>query len=200
MSGSRSEMLVLKNVKPPGQARPFIQPNGHSRQCNHEPTQILPMGGDGNDEILNKSGRRRGICPVLAGWYFRLCANGRCGCDSGIPHARRGSTRYEEHDHPGFVAEMKKLCASCKVLYQNADADIAKQQQQFNSAITQGAKVIVLDPVDSAAAASLVQLAQSRESRSLPMTVLSRRARPISTSPSITRRSARQLRNRSSSI
>jgi len=55
----------------------------------------------------------------------------------------QGSTRYEEHDHPGFVAEMKKLCASCKVLYQNADADIAKQQQQFNSAITQGAKVIV---------------------------------------------------------
>ncbi|WP_184314150.1 MULTISPECIES: sugar ABC transporter substrate-binding protein [Rhizobium] len=74
----------------------------------------------------------------------------------------QGSTRYEEHDHPGFVAEMKKLCASCKVIYQNADADIAKQQQQFNSAITQGAKVIVLDPVDSAAAASLVQLAQSQ--------------------------------------
>ncbi|WP_432442823.1 ABC transporter substrate-binding protein [Neorhizobium alkalisoli] len=75
----------------------------------------------------------------------------------------QGSTRYEEHDHPGFVAEMKKLCASCKIIYQNADGDIAKQQQQFNSAITQGAKVIVLDPVDSAAAASLVQLAQSQD-------------------------------------
>jgi D-xylose transport system substrate-binding protein len=74
----------------------------------------------------------------------------------------QGSTRYEEHDHPGFVAEMKKLCASCKVIYQNADGDIAKQQQQFNSVISQGAKVIVLDPVDSAAAASLVQLAQSQ--------------------------------------
>ena len=23
----------------------------------------------------------------------------------------QGSTRYEEHDHPGFVAEMAKLCA-----------------------------------------------------------------------------------------
>lgn len=74
----------------------------------------------------------------------------------------QGSTRYEEHDHPGFVAEMKKLCASCKIIYQNADGDIAKQQQQFNSAITQGAKVVVLDPVDSAAAASLVQLAHSQ--------------------------------------
>ena len=74
----------------------------------------------------------------------------------------QGSTRYEQHDHPGFVAEMKKLCESCKVLYLNADGDAAKQQQQFNSVITQGAKVVVLDPVDSAAAASLVHNAQSQ--------------------------------------
>ena len=45
----------------------------------------------------------------------------------------QGSTRYEEHDHPGFVAEMKKLCPTCKVLYQNADGDASRQQQQFNS-------------------------------------------------------------------
>jgi D-xylose transport system substrate-binding protein len=37
------------------------------------------------------------------------------------------------------------------------------QQQQFNSAITQGAKVIVLDPVDSSAAAALVSLANSQD-------------------------------------
>ena len=60
----------------------------------------------------------------------------------------QGSTRYEQHDHPGFVAEMKKLCESCKLLYQNADGDAAKQQQQFNSVIAQGAKVVVLDPVE----------------------------------------------------
>jgi D-xylose transport system substrate-binding protein len=75
----------------------------------------------------------------------------------------QGSTRYEEHDHPGFVAEMKKVCESCKVIYLNADTDAAKQQQQFNSVIAQGAKVIVLDPVDSSAAASLVQNAQSQD-------------------------------------
>ncbi len=74
----------------------------------------------------------------------------------------QSSTRYEEHDHPGFVAEMKKLCPSCKVLYQNADADASRQQQQFNSVISQGAKAIVIDPVDSTAAASLVKQAQSR--------------------------------------
>jgi D-xylose transport system substrate-binding protein len=73
-----------------------------------------------------------------------------------------GSSRYEEHDHPGFVAAMKTLCASCKVLYLNANADASKQQQQFNSVISQGAKVIVIDPVDSSAAASLVKMAQSQ--------------------------------------
>ncbi|RDU98717.1 sugar ABC transporter substrate-binding protein [Trinickia dinghuensis] len=72
------------------------------------------------------------------------------------------STRYEQHDFPGFEAAMKKLCPDCKLLYQNANAEVAQQQQQFNSAIAQGAKVIVLDPVDSTAAASLVHMAQSR--------------------------------------
>jgi D-xylose transport system substrate-binding protein len=74
----------------------------------------------------------------------------------------QASTRYEEHDYPGFQAEMAKLCADCTVIYQNANADVALQQQQFNSVLAQGAKVIVLDPVDSSAAAALVTLAQSQ--------------------------------------
>ncbi|WP_374643220.1 substrate-binding domain-containing protein, partial [Tabrizicola sp.] len=74
----------------------------------------------------------------------------------------QASTRYEEHDYPGFQAEMAKLCPDCTVIYQNANADVALQQQQFNSVLAQGAKVIVLDPVDSAAAAALVTLAQSQ--------------------------------------
>jgi len=74
----------------------------------------------------------------------------------------QASTRYEQHDFPGFKAEMSKLCPDCKVLYQNANGDVAQQQQQFNSVIAQGAKVVVLDPVDSTAAASLVRMAQGK--------------------------------------
>jgi len=74
----------------------------------------------------------------------------------------QASTRYEQHDYPGFVAQMKKLCASCKVIYLNADGDATKQQQQFNSVISQGAKAIVMDAVDTAAAASLVKRAQGQ--------------------------------------
>jgi D-xylose transport system substrate-binding protein len=75
----------------------------------------------------------------------------------------QASTRYEERDYPGFQAEMKKLCPDCTVVYQNANADVALQQQQFNSVLSQGAAVIVLDPVDSSAAASLVQQAHSQD-------------------------------------
>lgn len=74
----------------------------------------------------------------------------------------QASTRYEQHDWPGFKAEMTKLCPDCKLLYQNANADVSQQQQQFNAVIAQGAKVIVLDPVDSTAAASLVRAAQAK--------------------------------------
>lgn len=73
-----------------------------------------------------------------------------------------GSTRYELRDRPGFEKKLAELCPDCKPLYNNADASVDKQQQQFNSAIAQGAKVVVLDPVDSAAAVSLVNSAQSQ--------------------------------------
>jgi len=74
----------------------------------------------------------------------------------------QASTRYEQHDFPGFKDAMGKLCAACSVIYQNANGDVALQQQQFNSVIAQGAKVVVLDPVDSSAAAALVQIGHSQ--------------------------------------
>lgn len=74
----------------------------------------------------------------------------------------RASTRYEEQDRPLFEAKVAELCPDCNVLYQNADGDPGEQQQQANSAIAQGASVLVLDAVDTAAAASIVTSAQSQ--------------------------------------
>lgn len=73
------------------------------------------------------------------------------------------STRYELADKPLFEKRLKEICSGCSVLYQNADSDAAKQQQQLDSALAQGVKAIVLDPVDSAAAATMVQKAQSQK-------------------------------------
>jgi len=74
----------------------------------------------------------------------------------------RASTRYEQQDSPLFKAKVEELCGGCEVLYQNADGDANKQQQQANAMITQGVKVLVLDPVDSTAAASLVSTAKGQ--------------------------------------
>jgi len=71
------------------------------------------------------------------------------------------TTRYESLDRPLFEAAIKAQCADCQIIYSNADQDAAKQQQQAESALTQGANVLVLDPVDSKAAASIANTAKS---------------------------------------
>jgi D-xylose transport system substrate-binding protein len=72
------------------------------------------------------------------------------------------NTRYETKDRPLFTAKVKELCPGCQVLYSNADQDASKQQQQAEAAITNGAKVLVLDPVDAGSAGSIVAQAQAR--------------------------------------
>jgi D-xylose transport system substrate-binding protein len=73
------------------------------------------------------------------------------------------TARYESQDRPSFTAKLKELCSGCDLIYSNADQDAAKQQSQAEAALTNGAKVIVLDPVDSASAASIVtRAAQQR--------------------------------------
>jgi len=70
------------------------------------------------------------------------------------------TARYEAADRPFFEQKVEELCSDCEILYSNADQDAAKQQQQAEAAITQGAKVLVLDPVDSASAGGIAQRAK----------------------------------------
>jgi D-xylose transport system substrate-binding protein len=62
------------------------------------------------------------------------------------------TTRYEQHDRPGFTDKVKDLCPDCEVIYANAAQDATKQQAQAEAAITKGAAVLVLDAVDADAA------------------------------------------------
>ena len=70
------------------------------------------------------------------------------------------TTRYEQQDKPNFEKRVQQKCPSCQVIYENAAQDPAKQQQQAESAITNGAKVLVLDAVDVKAAAGIVARAK----------------------------------------
>lgn len=107
----------------------------------------------------------------------------------------QASTRYEQHDFPGFKAEMSKLCADCKVIYQNANANASLQQQQFNSVIAQGAKVIVLIRLTLPPPPRWSKTPKRRGSRSLPMIARYQTNRLISTSHLITRALATPSQN-----
>jgi D-xylose transport system substrate-binding protein len=73
------------------------------------------------------------------------------------------TTRYEAFDKPLFEAKVAELCDDCEVSYFNADQDEAKQAQQVDTAISEGASVIVLDPVNGAGAGGMVESAQAED-------------------------------------
>lgn len=111
---------------------------------------------------------------------FALVGTAACGGGSGDSGGSGGSggedapqialllpesatARYETHDRPNFEAKVQELCAECEVLYSNADQDAAAQQQQVEAAITNGADVLVLDPVNATAAANMVTRAKQSD-------------------------------------
>ena len=72
------------------------------------------------------------------------------------------TARYEAKDKPYFTEALKKLCPSCELLYANANSDASTQQEQAQSMLTQGAKVLVVDPWDGVAAAAIVSAAKAQ--------------------------------------
>jgi D-xylose transport system substrate-binding protein len=123
---------------------------------------------------------RRALPPLIA---VALLATAAAACgdddDTGTSNGEGGSggegvtialllpesetARYESQDRPLFTAKVEDLCADCEIIYNNADQDAAAQQSQAEAALTNGADVLVLDPVDSVAAASIVAQAEQRD-------------------------------------
>jgi D-xylose transport system substrate-binding protein len=72
------------------------------------------------------------------------------------------TARYEKFDRPLFEDKLTSL-GDYDIVYANADQDAAKQQQQAESALTEGVKVLVLDPVDGTAAVSIAEAAAAQD-------------------------------------
>ena len=70
--------------------------------------------------------------------------------------------RYETNDRPDFEAAVEEKCPECEVIYFNAGGDAEKQQSQGEAALTKGADVMVLDPMDSKSAAAIAERANSQ--------------------------------------
>jgi D-xylose transport system substrate-binding protein len=62
------------------------------------------------------------------------------------------TARYETHDRPAFEQRLAELCPACEPIVRNAGHDASRQQAQAEAAITNGADVLVLDPVDAVSA------------------------------------------------
>jgi D-xylose transport system substrate-binding protein len=70
--------------------------------------------------------------------------------------------RYESDDRPDFEKAVEEECEDCEVLYSNAGGDASKQQSQAEAALTQGAEVLVVDPMDSKSAAAIAEKAKAQ--------------------------------------
>ena len=70
--------------------------------------------------------------------------------------------RYESDDKPDFEKAVEEQCEDCEVIYLNAGGDAEKQQSQAESALTQGAEVLVVDPMDSKSAAAIAEKANAQ--------------------------------------
>lgn len=68
--------------------------------------------------------------------------------------------RWESQDAHFFVEAMKELAPDAKVEIFNANNDTAAQQRQAEQALTQGAKVLVVIPIDGEAAAIIADSAE----------------------------------------
>jgi D-xylose transport system substrate-binding protein len=71
--------------------------------------------------------------------------------------------RYETNDKPSFEKAVEEQCPGCEVSYFNAAGDVEKQASQGEAALTQGAEVMVVDPMDSKAAAVIVEKAHAQD-------------------------------------
>lgn len=90
-------------------------------------------------------------------------ASAASGFKIGLLLPESKTARYEAFDRPYIENKLKQLCPTCQVLYQNADQDSAKQQSQAESMLTQGVKVLILDPVDAKAAGGIVTSANNQK-------------------------------------
>lgn len=72
------------------------------------------------------------------------------------------TARWESQDRPFFIAAMKKDYPSAQVKVENALNDASKQQAQAESALAQGAKVLVVTAIDQKGAAVIVNDAKKQ--------------------------------------
>jgi D-xylose transport system substrate-binding protein len=115
--------------------------------------------------VLSSRWARRGLAVLSA--LVLLACGGDVGAASGeriaflLPETK--TARYETQDRPAFVARLAEICPTCEAIVHNAGHDAARQQSQAEAAITNGASVLVLDPVDAVSAGVIARHAAASD-------------------------------------
>jgi D-xylose transport system substrate-binding protein len=110
---------------------------------------------------------KRVVCSAAAIATLALIVAG-CGGGNGggtkiaLLLPENETPRYESDDRPDFEKAVEDQCSDCEVLYSNAGGDASKQQSQAEAALTQGAEVLVVDPMDSKSAAAIAEKAKAQ--------------------------------------
>ncbi len=113
--------------------------------------------------------KRGGVALALGALLVIALVAAGCGGSSGGGGSKialllpeNETPRYETNDRPDFEKAVEELCEDCEVLYNNAGGDAEKQQSQAEAALTQGAEVLVVDPMDSKSAAAIAEKANAQ--------------------------------------
>jgi D-xylose transport system substrate-binding protein len=123
---------------------------------------------------LNIVLRRAVIATAAVSMALSMAACGKAGGDKsdkssassgfrvGLALPENQTTRYEAVDRPKIVAKIKQLCAKCSVDYENAVQNANTQQQQIQTLINDGDKVIIVDAVDFKAIQPSIEAAHKK--------------------------------------
>lgn len=118
---------------------------------------------------MSSSAVSRRLPLALAALFAIVLIAAGCGDSDGGGGPKIGfllpeneTPRYESDDRPDFEEKVEEICEDCEVLYSNAGGDASKQQSQAEAALTQGAEVLVLDPMDAKSAAAIVEKSKAQ--------------------------------------
>ncbi|MGW5605646.1 substrate-binding domain-containing protein [Streptomyces sp. NPDC003753] len=90
-------------------------------------------------------------------------ASGNGGFTIGVLMPDNNATRYQTFDKPFIERKVKELCDACTVKYANAQGDASTQRRQLNAMLINGARALILDPVDGGAMRRSVQQARDAD-------------------------------------
>jgi D-xylose transport system substrate-binding protein len=119
-----------------------------SSSSSEEPTESNETAGGGGEEEEGGGGESSG-----GGGSVKIA----------LLLPENETPRYETNDKPSFEKAVEEQCSGCEISYYNAAGDAEKQASQGEAALTQGAEVMVVDPMDSKAAAVIVEKAHAQD-------------------------------------